>query len=109
MRVALLLCCVLLNRSVVSESLRLRGDCRPPCTSVHADSPGKNTGEACHPLLRGNLSDPGIELGYPALEEGSLPGRPCSGDSVGKNPPANSGDKGLIPDGGRPACHGATI
>ena len=28
-------------------------DCRPPGSSVHGDSPGKNTGEGCHFLLQG--------------------------------------------------------
>ena len=29
-------------------------DCSPPGSSVHGDSPGKNTGVGCHPLLRGS-------------------------------------------------------
>ena len=28
-------------------------DCRPPCTSVHGNSPGKNAGMGCHTLLQG--------------------------------------------------------
>ena len=28
-------------------------DCSPPGSSVHGDSPGKNTGVACHALLQG--------------------------------------------------------
>ena len=28
-------------------------DCSPPGSSVHGDSPGKNTGGGCHPLLQG--------------------------------------------------------
>ena len=28
-------------------------DCNPPGTSVHGDSPGKNTGVGCHALLQG--------------------------------------------------------
>ena len=28
-------------------------DCGPPGSSVHADSPGKNTGAGCHALLQG--------------------------------------------------------
>ena len=28
-------------------------DCSPPGSSVHEDSPGKNTGVGCHALLRG--------------------------------------------------------
>ena len=30
--------------------------CRPPGSSVHADSPGKNTGVGCHALLQGIIS-----------------------------------------------------
>ena len=40
-------------------------DCGPPGSSVHADSPGKNTGVGCHALLQGIFptqgSNPGIE------------------------------------------------
>ena len=28
-------------------------DCSPPGSSVHGDSPGKNTGVGCHALLQG--------------------------------------------------------
>ena len=28
-------------------------DCSPPGSSVHGDSPGKNTGVVCHALLQG--------------------------------------------------------
>ena len=28
-------------------------DCSPPGSSVHGDSPGKNTGVGCHVLLQG--------------------------------------------------------
>ena len=87
--------------------------CSLPGSSVHGDSPGKNTGVGCHALLqgifptqgsnpglwhcrkilyhlthqgsprilewvaypfsRGNLPDPRIEPGSPALQEDSLP------------------------------------
>ena len=44
------------------------------------NSPGKNTGADSHSLLQGNLLDPGIEVGSPALQAGSLlsepPGKP---------------------------------
>ena len=30
-------------------------DCSPPGSSVHGDSPGKNTGVGCHALLQGIL------------------------------------------------------
>ena len=40
------------------------------------DSPGKNTGVGCHFLLQGNLPDPGIEPGFPALEADPLTSEP---------------------------------
>ena len=43
------LCC-----SVVSDSLQPNPiDCRPPGSSVHDDSPGKNTAAGCHALFQG--------------------------------------------------------
>ena len=60
-------------------------DCRPPGSSVHGDSPGKNIGLGCHALLQESLPDPGIEpvsLTCPALAGGfftiSAPGKPDS-------------------------------
>ena len=47
-------------------------DCSPPGSSVHGDSPGKNTGVGWLALLQGNLPDPGIEPGSPALQEDLL-------------------------------------
>ena len=39
-------------------------DCSPPGSSVHGDSPGKNTGVGCHALFRGIFptqgSNPGL-------------------------------------------------
>ena len=52
-------------------------DYSPPGSSVHGDSPGKNTGigsyssRPCPPP--GDLPDPGIEPGSPALQANSLP------------------------------------
>ena len=37
-----------------------------PSSSVHGDSPGKNTGVGCHALLQGDLPNPGIEPRSPA-------------------------------------------
>ena len=37
------------------------------------DSPGKNTEVSSHSLLQGNLPDPGIKPGSPALQADSLP------------------------------------
>ena len=36
-------------------------DCNLAVSSVHGDSPSKNTGVVCHFLFQGNLSDPGIQ------------------------------------------------
>ena len=33
-------------------------DCSPPGSSVHWDSPGKNTGVSCHALLQRSSSKP---------------------------------------------------
>ena len=47
------------------------------------DSPGKNTGVGCHFLLQGNLPNPVIEPGSPALQADALtselPGKPNLG------------------------------
>ena len=48
-------------------------DSIPPSSSVHEDSPGKNTGMGCHALLQGNLPNPGIKPRKPNdTEVGSL-------------------------------------
>ena len=44
-------------------------DCSSPSSSVHGDSPGKNTGVPCPPP--GDLPHPGIEPGCPALPSDS--------------------------------------
>ena len=53
-------------------------DCSPPDSSVHGDSPGKNTGVGCPPP--GNLPNLGIEPRSPSLQVDSLlsepPGKP---------------------------------
>ena len=43
-------------------------DCSPPSSSVHRDSPGKNTGVGCHALLQG----PASRKGEREEEEGNL-------------------------------------
>ena len=48
-------------------------DGSPPGSSVHGDSPGKNTGVGCHALLQGNLPNPGTEPRSPTLQADSLP------------------------------------
>ena len=40
-------------------------DCSPPGSSVHGDSPGKNTGVGCHALLQGIFPTQGSKLGLP--------------------------------------------
>ena len=48
-------------------------DCSLPGSSVHGIFPGKNTEVGCRFLLQGNLPNPGIKLGSPALQADSLP------------------------------------
>ena len=48
--------------SVVSD-LSDPMDCSPPGSSVHGDSPGKNTGVGCHTLLQGIFPIQGSNLG----------------------------------------------
>ena len=60
--------CVL-SLSVVSDSLR-------PGSSVHGDSPGKNTGVGYHALHQSYLPNPGREPRSPALLVDSLPPEP---------------------------------
>jgi len=38
-------------------------DCSPPGSSVHGDSPGKNTGVGCHALLQGIFPTQGLNPG----------------------------------------------
>ena len=40
------------------------------------DFPGKSAGVDCHFLLQGDLPDPGIEPGSPALQADALPSEP---------------------------------
>ena len=42
-------------------------DCSPPDSSVHRDSPGKNTGVGYQVILQRIFSDPGIEPRSPTL------------------------------------------
>ena len=51
-------------------------DCSPPGSSVHEDSPSKNTGLGCHALLQKNLPNPGIRPRSPASQADSLPAEP---------------------------------
>ena len=40
-------------------------DCSPPGSTVHGDSPGKNTGVGCHALLQGIFPTQGLNPGLP--------------------------------------------
>ena len=40
-------------------------DCSPPGSSVHGDSPGRNTGVGCHALLQGIFPTQGSNPGLP--------------------------------------------
>ena len=49
----ILIMCQSVSRLVVCLTLCNPMDCSPPGSSVHGDSPGKNTGVGCHFLLQG--------------------------------------------------------
>ena len=52
-------------------------DYSPPDSSVHGDSPGKNTGMGSQPFPSPrDPPDPGIKLGSPALQADSLLSKP---------------------------------
>ena len=68
-------CVCMLSRSVTSDYLWPL-DCSPPGSSVHWDSPGKNTRVDWHAFLQGILPNPGIEPRSPALRVNSLPSEP---------------------------------
>ena len=55
---------VLLSHSVVSDFLQPHGLCLPG-SSVHGDSPGKNTAVGCHALLQGIFPIQGLNPGVP--------------------------------------------
>ena len=61
-------------------------DCNPPGTSVHGDSPVKNTGADCHTLLQGIFPTQGSNPGLPhcrqILYHLSHQGSPQSNDLV---------------------------
>ena len=57
------LCCIVLSPSVVSVCSSM--DCSPPGSSVHGDSPGKNTGVGYHALFQGIFSTWGLNSGLP--------------------------------------------
>ena len=55
-------------------------NCSPPGSSVHGDSPGKNTGVGCHALLQGIFlthgSDPGLLALHLKFSPTEPPGKP---------------------------------
>ena len=68
-------------------------DCSPQGSSVHGDSPGKNTGEGCHELLQGIIPTQGSNQHLLCLQHwhvGSLPlvlpGKPQNLHSVCQTP-----------------------
>ena len=67
-RISYMCCAVLcwLHGSVASNSVQPHGLC-PPGSSVHGDSPGKNTGVGCHALLQGIFLTQGSKPGLPHL------------------------------------------
>ena len=55
------LCLVAQSYSTLCDPM----DCSPPGSSVHEDSPGKNTGVGCHALLRRIFPTQGLNPGLP--------------------------------------------
>ena len=64
-------------------------DYSPPGSSVHGDSPGKNTGVGCHALLQGIFPTQGLNPGLPHCRQNlgdpsSIPGLERSaGEGIG--------------------------
>ena len=65
-------CCCLVIKSCLTLC-DLHGLYSPPGSSVHGDSPDKNTRVSCHALLQGDVPDPGIKHLSPAWQADSLP------------------------------------
>ena len=55
-------------------------DCSPPGSSVHGNSPGKNTGVGCHALLQ-RIPNPRIKPTSSTLQVDSLPHEPKGRES----------------------------
>ena len=73
-------CAVLCSVAQLCLTLCNPMDCSLPGSSVHGDSPGKNTGVGCHPSLQGTFPTQGSKPGLPALQVDSFlcepPGKP---------------------------------
>ena len=52
------LCLVVLSCLTLCDSM----DCSPSGSSVHGDSPGKNTGVGCHALIQGIFPTQGWDI-----------------------------------------------
>ena len=71
------LCCAVLYCVTQSCSTLYKFiDCSPPGSSLHEDSPGKNTGVGCHAFLQQNLPKLGIEPRSPTFQADSLLAEP---------------------------------
>ena len=66
-RACVCVCCAVLSHSVVCNSLWLHR--LQPGSSVHGDSPGKNTGVGCHTLLQRIFPTQGLNLGLPHFRQ----------------------------------------
>ena len=71
-------CAVLLLCLVTQTCLTLRDptDCSPPGSSIHGDSPGKNTVVGCQALLQGIFPTQGLNPGLLCCRQISLPSEP---------------------------------
>ena len=99
---------------VESKSFATPIDCSTPCSSVHGDFPGKNTGVVAIPFSRGS-SQPRDQTRISCLTSGffttEATQQQCSSlgfpdSSVGKESACNAGDPGLIPGLGRSTGEG---
>ena len=65
------LCAAKVKVSVVRTHPTLCGpvDCSPPGSSVHGNSPGRNTGVGCHVLLQGIFPTQSSNLGLPHCKQ----------------------------------------
>ena len=67
----IMMCCAKLPQSCTT--LWNPMDCSPPDSSVHEDSPSKNTGVGCHFVLQGIFPTQGLNQGLLHWQAGSLP------------------------------------